>query len=237
MTAKYGIPYFQNFINSSLKPSDVRSMCCRLQLDLRELRNKTGGLFGAGENTGSIGVVTMNMPRIGYLANTEDEFLERLGYLMRIGKESLEVKRKVVSQKMQQGLLPYSKRYLGTLDHHFSTIGLNGMNEACLNLFGENIASKRGMDFAKKTLDFMREQIIGFQEETKHIYNLEATPAEGTSYRLARIDKHKFPDIITAGKKEPYYTNSSLLPVDYTDDFFEALELQDDYKQNILGEL
>jgi len=235
MTAKYGIPYFQNFINSSLKPSDVRSMCCRLQLDLRELRSKTGGLFGAGENTGSIGVVTINMPRIGYLANTEGEFLDRLDYLMNIAKNSLEMKRKVISDKMERGLLPYTKRYLGNLNHHFSTIGLIGMNEACLNLFGETIATKRGRAFSLMTLEFMREKITKFQEETKNIYNLEATPGEGTSYRLAKIDKHKFPDIITAGKNEPYYTNSTLLPVNYTDDVFEALELQDDLQTKYSG--
>jgi ribonucleoside-triphosphate reductase len=235
MTGKYGIPYFQNFINSSLKPSDVRSMCCRLQLDLRELKNKTGGLFGAGENTGSIGVVTINMPRIGYLANTEEEFLDRLYYLMRIAKQSLEIKRKVISKKMGQGLLPYTKRYLGSLNHHFSTIGLNGMNEACLNLFGENIATTKGRNFAIRVLEFMRDKLTEFQEETKNIYNLEATPAEGTSYRLAKIDKNKFPDIITAGKNEPYYTNSTSLPVNYTDDFFEALELQDELQTKYTG--
>jgi len=235
MTAKYGIPYFQNFINSDLNPNDVRSMCCRLRLDLRELRNKTGGLFGSGENTGSIGVVTMNMPRIGYLANTEDEFIDRLGYLMVLAKESLEIKRKIVSKKMEQGLIPYTKRYLGTLDNHFSTIGLNGMNEACLNLFGENIATQRGRKFSIKTLEFMRDKLADFQEETKNIYNLEATPGEGTSYRLAKIDKKKFPDIITAGQNDPYYTSSSLLPVGYTDDFFEALELQDDLQTKYTG--
>jgi len=235
MTAKYGIPYFQNFINSSLKPSDVRSMCCRLQLDLRELKNRTGGLFGAGENTGSVGVVTMNMPRIGYLANTEEEFLDRLEYLMKMAKQSLETKRKVISQKMEQGLLPYTKRYLGNLDHHFSTIGLNGMNEACLNLFGENIATQRSRNFSIKVLEFMRNKLVDFQEETKNIYNLEATPAEGVSYRLAKTDKNKFPDIITAGKEEPYYTNSTSLPVNYTDDLFEALEHQDELLTKYTG--
>ena len=226
VTGKYGIPYFQNFINSDLNPGDVRSMCCRLQMDIRELRNKTGGLFGAGEQTGSIGVVTINMPRIGYLAKTEKEFFSRLGMLMDMAKESLEIKRKVVQRHLEGDLLPYTKTYLGTLKNHFNTIGLVGMNEACLNFLGCSIFDKEGSDFSMKVLDFMRDRIADFQQQTGHIYNLEATPAEGTSYRLARLDRKKFPDIICAGDTNPYYTNSTQLPVGYTDDLFEALDLQ-----------
>ncbi|HDM22189.1 MAG TPA: ribonucleoside triphosphate reductase, partial [Methanomicrobia archaeon] len=221
--------------NSDLRPEDVRSMCCRLQLNLRELKNKTGGLFGAGESTGSVGVVTLNLPRIGYLAEDEDEFFAKLGSLMDLAKNSLEIKRKVVTNNIEQGLLPYTKRYLGNLDHHFSTIGLVGMNEALLNFMGVNIASREGRSFALKILDFMREKLKEYQEETGHLYNLEATPAEGTSYRLAKIDKRKFPDIITAGVSEPYYTNSTQLPVDYTDDIFEALELQEELQRKYTG--
>jgi len=229
MTAKYGLPYFSNFINSDLNPSDVRSMCCRLRLDLRQLnRNITGGLFGSGDSTGSVGVVTINMPRIGHLSKTRKEFFERLEYLMNLAKTSLEIKREIVERNMRQGLLPYTRRYLGTLRNHFSTIGPLGMNEACLNLFGKGIASKEGKEFAIEVLKFMREKLQDFQEETGHIYNLEAVPAEGTSYRLARIDKRKYPDIITAGGRVPYYTNSTLLPVNATDDVFEALEHQED---------
>ena len=229
MTAKYGLPYFSNFINSDLNPSDVRSMCCRLRLDLRQLnRNITGGLFGSGDSTGSVGVVTINMPRIGHLSKTRKEFFERLEYLMNLAKTSLEIKREIVERNMRQGLLPYTRRYLGTLRNHFSTIGPLGMNEACLNLFGKGIASKEGKEFAIEVLKFMREKLQDFQEETGHIYNLEAVPAEGTSYRLARIDKRKYPDIITAGERVPYYTNSTLLPVNATDDVFEALEHQED---------
>jgi len=228
MTAKYGLPYFSNFINSSLNPSDVRSMCCRLRLNLRQLdRNITGGLFGSGDSTGSIGVVSINMPRIGYLSKNRDEFFERLEYMMTLAKTSLEIKREIVERNMQGGLLPYTKRYLGTLKNHFSTIGPVGMNEACLNLLGEDISSKEGKDFAIKTLNFMREKLQDFQEETGHIYNLEAVPAEGTSYRLSRIDKKKYPNIITAGKGTPYYTNSTLLPVNKTGDIIEALEHQE----------
>jgi len=236
MTAKYGTPYFQNFINSTLKPTDVRSMCCRLQLDIRELKQKTGGLFGSGEKTGSIGVVTINMPQLGHVAKNEDDYFERLDLLMYYAKETLEIKRKEVEKNMQNGLLPWSKRYLGTFDNHFATIGLIGMNEACLNFLGENIAGKEGRKFALKTLDFMREHLKEYQEETGNMYNLEATPAEGTSYRLARIDKQNYPDIITAGtNKAPYYTNSSQLPVDYTDDIFEAFEHQDELQCKYTG--
>ncbi|MBU2406577.1 MAG: ribonucleoside triphosphate reductase [Nanoarchaeota archaeon] len=235
MTAKYGIPYFQNFINSDLKPSDVRSMCCRLQMDLRELRNKTGGLFGSGESTGSIGVVTINVPRLGYISNSKEEFFQKLEKVMNIASESLEIKRKAVTKSMDNGLLPYTKRYLGNLDHHFSTIGLVGMNEACTNLLDKNIATEEGKKFAVETLEFMRNKLKQYQEETGHLYNLEATPAEGTSYRLARIDKKKFPEIKTAGKEEAFYTNSTQLPVDHTEDIFDALDFQDELQTKYTG--
>ncbi len=235
VTGKYGIPYFQNFIKSSLKPGDVRSMCCRLQMDVRELRNKTGGLFGAGEQTGSIGVVTINMPRLGYLSKTENEFFGRLATLMDLGKDSLEIKRKIVQRHLEGNLLPYTKNYLGTLKNHFSTIGLVGLNEACLNFIGSSIADSEGTNFGLKVLNFMRERISQYQVETGHIYNLEATPAEGTSYRLAKIDKQKFPEIICAGDKDPYYTNSSMLPAGYTDDIFHALDLQEELQSKYTG--
>ncbi len=229
MTAKYGIPYFQNFINSELKPGDVRSMCCRLQMDMRELRQKGGGLFGAVEMTGSVGVITINLPRIGYLAKTKEEFLDRLGKLMDLSKQSLEIKRKLVQRNMDNGLMPFTKRYLGTLQNHFNTIGINGMNETLMNFLGPdvNMSTKRGIVFAEEVLDFMREKLKKYQEETGNIYNLEATPAEGTAYRFAKHDKQRYPDILTAGKEEPYYTNSTQLPVSHTTDIFEALELQD----------
>lgn len=236
MTAKYGLPYFQNFINSSLKPEDVRSMCCRLQLDLRELRkNVTGGLFGSSDSTGSVGVVTINMPRIGYFSKTEDEFFERVSHLMDIAKTSLEVKRKLVWRNIETGLFPFTRRYLKTIKNHFSTIGLVGMNEACLNFIGENIGSDRGRKFALSVLDFMLEKLRDFQEETGHIYNLEATPAEGTAYRLARKDKEKFKDIITGGNEVPFYTNSTQLPVGYTEDMFEAFTLQEELQSKYTG--
>ena len=241
VTAKYGVPYFSNFINTDMKPEDVRSMCCRLRIDNRELRKRGGGFFGANPLTGSIGVVTLNLPRIGYLAKDEDEFFERLEKLMEIAKDSLEIKRKALENFTENGLYPYSKRYLRGVKenfgkywkNHFSTIGLVGMNEAILNLLGCNIATQDGLEFAVKVLTFMREKLADFQEETKNIYNLEATPAEGTSYRLARIDKRKYPDIIVANEKylskgaEPFYTNSSQLPVDHECDLFEALEHQE----------
>ncbi|MCG2686469.1 ribonucleoside triphosphate reductase [Candidatus Parcubacteria bacterium] len=229
MAAKFGIPYFQNFINSDLKPTDVRSMCCRLQMDLRQLRKKTGGLFGSGESTGSVGVVTINLPRLGFTSKNKAQFFEKLGRLMELARDALEIKRKVVQRNMDTGLLPYTKRYLGNLNHHFSTIGLNGMNEACLNFFGKNIATAAGRRFTIETLSFMRDKLRQFQEETGEIYNLEATPAEGTCYRLARLDRQKYPEIITAGAKAaPYYTNSTQLPVDATTDVFEALDHQDE---------
>jgi anaerobic ribonucleoside-triphosphate reductase len=241
VAAKYGAPYFSNFVNSDMKPEDVRSMCCRLRIDNRELRKRGGGFFGANPLTGSIGVVTLNLPRLGYLAKDEDEFFERLEALMEIAKDSLEIKRKVLEQFTEKGLYPYSRRYLRGVKetfgkywkNHFSTIGLVGMNEAIQNLFGYTIATPEGLEFAAKVLNFMREKLADFQEETGNIYNLEATPAEGASYRLARIDKRKYPDIIVANEKhlargaEPFYTNSSQLPVDHEADLFEALEHQD----------
>ena len=235
MTAQYGTPNFQNFVNSDLNPSDVRSMCCRLQLDKRELRRRGGGLFGADEFTGSIGVVTINLPQIAYLANSEDEFFKRLDYLMDLAKESLCVKRKVIQRLYDGGLFPYTRRYLKTLTNHFNTIGLCGMNEACLNFLGVNIADPKGKAFAEKVLTHMRERMQDYQEETGDLFNLEATPAESTSYRLARHDKMQFPDIITSGKDDPFYTNSSQLPVDYTPDVFEALDHQESLQTKYTG--
>ena len=235
MTAQYGTPNFQNFVNSDLNPSDVRSMCCRLQLDKRELRRRGGGLFGADEFTGSIGVVTINMPQIGYLANNEDEFYKRLDYLMELAKESLCTKRKVIQKLYDSGLFPYTRRYLKTLVNHFNTIGLCGMNECCLNFLGVNITDPKGKAFAEKVLQHMRERMQDFQEETGDLFNLEATPAESTSYRLARHDKEQFPDIITSGKDDPFYTNSSQLPVDYTADVFEALDHQESLQTKYTG--
>ena len=235
VTGKYGLPYFQNFINSDLQPGDVRSMCCRLQMDMRELRKKTGGLFGAGEQTGSIGVVTINMPRIGYLSKDENEFFARLDRLITLAKDSLEIKRKVVQKYLDSDLLPYTKTYLPGLQHHFSTIGLVGMNEACLNFLGASICDPEGQAFAVRVLDHMKEKIQDIQEETGHIYNLEATPAEGTSFRLARLDRKYYPEIICAGDTTPYYTNSTQLPVGYTDDLFEALDLQEPLQSRYTG--
>lgn len=235
MTARYGTPYFQNFINSDLNPGDVRSMCCRLQLDKRELRKRGGGLFGSDEFTGSIGVVTINMPQIGYLSKTEKDYFDRLDYLMDIAKQSLEMKRKVIEKLLEGGLFPYTKRYLHHLNNHFSTIGICGMNESCLNFLGEDIVSARGKDFAEKVLTYMRNRLADFQEETGSLFNLEATPAESTSYRLARHDKNQFPDIITSGDAEPYYTNSSQLPVAYTTDVFEALDHQESLQRKYTG--
>ena len=235
VTGKYGLPYFQNFINSSLEPGDVRSMCCRLQMDMRELRSKTGGLFGSGEQTGSVGVVTINLPRQAYLAHTEEELLDRIGHQMNLARESLEIKRKVVERNLANDLLPYTKHYLGTLHSHFNTIGLVGMNEACLNFCGSTVADAEGRRLALRVLDFMRGRLADFQTETGHMYNLEATPAEGTSYRLARLDKQQFPSIVTAGEDEPYYTNSTQLPVGHTDDIFAAFDLQDELQSRYTG--
>lgn len=239
MTAKYGTPYFQNFINSSLNPGDVRSMCCRLQLDMKELRKRGGGLFGSAEMTGSIGVVTINSARIGYLAQgDEEQFLSRLTHLMELAKISLEIKRKEIQKWIAAGLFPYTKRYLGYLKNHFSTIGVNGINEAIRNFTAdrENISTPWGQAFAARILDCMRAKLQDFQAETKNLYNLEATPAEGTTYRFAKEDQKRFPQILQAGTADtPYYTNSSQLPVGYTDDVFEALTLQDKLQTKYTG--
>ena len=232
MTSKYGTPYFSNYINSDMEPSDVRSMCCRLRLDLRELRKKTGGFFGSGESTGSVGVVTINMPRIAYLSENEQEFFKKLDRMMDISARSLKVKRTVISKLLEEGLYPYTKRYLGNFDNHFSTIGLVGMNEVGLNArwIRKDMTHKETQEFSKKVLNHMRERLKDYQEKYGDLYNLEATPAESTSYRLAKHDKKKYPDIITAGSADdtPYYTNSSHLPVDYTEDIFAALDIQDE---------
>ena len=232
MTAKYGTPYFSNYINSDMEPSDVRSMCCRLRLDLRELRKKSGGFFGSGESTGSVGVVTINMPRIAYLSQNEDEFFKRLTRLMDIAARSLKIKREVITKLLGEGLYPYTKRYLGTFNNHFSTIGLVGMNEACLNAkwVRKDLTNAEAQEFTKKTLHFMREKLSDYQEMYGDLYNLEATPAESTAYRLAKHDRKRYPDIITAteGDATPYYTNSSHLPVGFTSDIFDALDIQDE---------
>lgn len=237
ITSKYGTPYFQNFINSDLDPDDVRSMCCRLQLDKRELKRRGGGLFGSDEFTGSIGVVTINLPRIAYLSKNEEEFFARLSKMMDLSSRSLEIKRAVVEKLNNEGLYPYTKRYLKNFDNHFSTIGLVGMNEASLNArwIKKAISEEEGYQFALRVLDFMRSKMMDYQEATGHLYNLEATPAESTAYRLAKTDKEKFPQIITAGKENPYYTNSSHLPVDYTRDIFSALDLQEELQQKYTG--
>ena len=231
MTAKYGTPYFSNYINSDMEPSDVRSMCCRLRLDLRELRKKSGGFFGSGESTGSVGVVTVNLPRIAYQSKDKEDFYKRLDHIMDLSARSLKVKRTVITRLLDEGLYPYTKRYLGSFDNHFSTIGLVGMNEACLNAswLGVNLGDKRAQDFAVEVLNHMRTRLSDYQEKYGDLYNLEATPAESTSYRLAKHDVEQFPDIITASSDEnaPYYTNSSHLPVGYTDDIFQALDIQD----------
>jgi len=235
MTAKYGTPYFQNFVNSDLNPGDVRSMCCRLQLDKRELRNRGGGLFGSDEFTGSIGVVTVNLPRIGYLAGSKIDFYSRLSYYMDLAAKSLVIKRKVISRLLEAGLFPYTKQYLKTLDNHFSTIGLVGMNECLLNFLGEDVTTEKGKQFSLEILEFMRKRLADYQEDTGDLYNLEATPAESTSYRLARHDKKHYPEIIASGEEEPYYTNSTQLPVNATDDIFDALDNQDDLQRKYTG--
>ena len=238
MTARYGLPYFQNFINSELKPNMIRSMCCRLQLDLRELLKRGNGLFGSAEQTGSVGVVTINCARLGYLFKHDKEHLyERLSYLLELAKTSLEIKRKEI-QRIDGGLFPYTKRYLGTLRNHFSTIGVNGINEMIRNFTDdkEDITTEAGHAFALEFLDYVRAKLVSFQEETDHMYNLEATPAEGTTYRFAKEDKKRFPQILQAGTpSNPYYTNSSQLPVNFTDDPFEALERQDDLQRKYTG--
>ena len=233
MTAKYGTPYFSNYINSDMEPSDVRSMCCRLRLDLRELRKKSGGFFGSGESTGSVGVVTINMPRIAYLAKDEEEFFKELERLMNLAARSLKIKRDVITKLLDAGLYPYTKRYLGTFNNHFSTIGLVGMNETCLNAnwIKADLTTKAAQEFTKKTLNFMRDKLSDYQEQYGDLYNLEATPAESTSFRLAKHDKSRYPDIITASEgkdAKPYYTNSSHLPVNFTSDIFDALDIQDE---------
>ncbi len=250
MTAKYGIPYFSNFINSDMNPDDARSMCCRLRLDNRELRKRGGGLFGANPLTGSIGVVTINLPRIGYMAKDEQDFYQRLDRLMILAKESLEIKREVIEKFTEMGLYPYSKFYLGSIKeqfgeywkNHFNTIGILGMNEALLNFIGKDITTSEGNQLAGEILEHMREKLMNFQNETDHLYNLEATPGEGTTYRFAKADKKKFADIIVANEKAyqeqgaaPYYTNSSQLPVGFTDDIFEALDLQDGLQTKYTG--
>ncbi|MDY2719207.1 MAG: ribonucleoside triphosphate reductase [Candidatus Faecousia sp.] len=231
MTAKYGTPYFSNYVNSDMQPSDIRSMCCRLRLDLRELRKKSGGFFGSGESTGSVGVVTINMPRIAYLASDEADFLQRLDHLMDIAARSLKIKRDVITKLLNEGLYPYTKRYLGTFENHFSTIGLIGMNEAGLNAkwLRKDMTHPETQQFTSKVLNHMRQRLSDYQEQYGDLYNLEATPAESTTYRLAKHDKQDFPDIITAAREgeTPYYTNSSHLPVGYTDDIFSALDIQD----------
>jgi ribonucleoside-triphosphate reductase len=237
MTARYGTPYFQNFINSNLNPEDVRSMCCRLQLDKRELRKRGGGLFGSDELTGSVGVVTINLPRIAYLAEDEKDFYGRLERLMTLAKDSLIVKRKAITRLLDGGLFPYTKRYLKNFDNHFNTIGLVGMNEALQNFFGKSvtISTDKGRAFALEVLNFMRKKLADFQEETGELFNLEATPAESTSYRLAKHDREKYPRIISAGTDNPYYTNSTQLPVMETDDIFDALDMQEDLQTAYTG--
>ena len=232
MTSKYGTPYFSNYVNSDMEPSDIRSMCCRLRLDLRELRKKSGGYFGSGESTGSIGVVTINMPRIGYLAENEADFYARLDHMMDISARSLKIKREVISKLLDEGLYPYTRRYLGKFNNHFSTIGLVGMNEVCLNAkwLRKDLTHREAQEFTRDVLNHMRERLSDYQEQYGDLYNLEATPAESTSFRLAKHDKKRFGDIITAGGDDgtPYYTNSSHLPVTFTDDVFAALDIQDE---------
>lgn len=249
VTAKYGVPYFANFVNSNMSPDDARSMCCRLRLDLRSLENRGGGLFGANPLTGSVGVVTINMPRLGYMAKDADDFFARLGHLMELSKESLEIKRKILERFTDIDLYPYSRFYLRDIKerfgvywaNHFSTIGLVGMNEACVNFLSSTIGEEEGHKFAETVLDFMRDKLLRYQEETGNFYNLEATPAEGTAYRLAKIDKEKYQEIICANEddykqgSDPFYTNSTHLPVNYTDDIFEALDLQDSLQVKYTG--
>lgn len=250
VTGKYGVPYFSNFVNSDMNPEDARSMCCRLRIDNRQLAKRGGGLFGSNPLTGSIGVVTINMARIGYLSRSEKEFISRLEKVMTLARESLEIKRKILEKFTDENLYPYTKFYLRNMKkrfneywkNHFSTIGLIGMNEACLNLFGENIGSERGRKFTLRIADFMRNKLLEFQKETGNNYNLEATPAEGTSYRLAKKDKEKYPEIICANEEmhrkngnDPFYTNSTQLPVNFTDDVFEALDSQDDIQTKYTG--
>jgi ribonucleoside-triphosphate reductase len=243
ITCKYGIPYFANYVNSDLSPEDAVSMCCRLRLDTTELRKRGGGLFGSNPLTGSVGVFTINLARIGYLSKSKSEFKARLWRLANIGKTSLEIKRKIIEQQSEKGLYPYSTHFLRNIKertneywyNHFSTIGIVGMNEALLNFMDKDIGTKEGLEFAIDIMNYLRDILVEFQNETGHFYNLEATPAEGTSYRLAKLDKERYPDIITAGYDVPYYTNSTQLPVDYTDDIFEVIELQDKLQSMYTG--
>jgi ribonucleoside-triphosphate reductase len=235
LTAKYGMPYFQNYVGSNLDPSSIRAMCCRLNLNQQELMNRPGGMWGPGDSTGSIGVMTINMNRIGYEAKNKAEFFEKLAYYMMLSKNALEIKRKVVERNLANGLMPFTKRYLGTFNNHFSTIGLCGMHECCVNFLGKGIETKRGKSFTIEVLKFMRDEIKRFQQETGNLFNLEATPAESTAYRLARLDKEKYPDIYCSGDKEPYLTNSTQLPVDHTDDAIEAIEHQNDIQPLYTG--
>jgi len=236
VTAKYGIPYFQNYVGTNLDPGDIRAMCCRLNLDLRELRRRPGNIWGAGDSTGSIGVVTINLNRIGYESSSREEFFDRLRHLMILAKESLETKREIVINMLHKGMMPYTKVYLGHFDNHFSTIGVCGMHEACLNFLGKGIGTPEGKEFTIEVLNFMREMLLQFQQETGNLYNLEATPAESTAYRLARLDKAKYPRIITSGtEKHPYLTNSTQLNVDATRDIFEAIQHQKDIQPLYTG--
>ncbi len=235
MTAKYGIPYFQNFVNSDLDESDIRSLCCRLQLDKRELRKKTGGLFGGADKTGSIGVVTLNLARYGYLANSESELFNIIEKYLDIAKDSLEIKREYIEKNMKKGLMPYTKIYIQNFDTFFSTIGVLGANEMCMNFIGKDITSQDGIDLSCKVLEFIKKKIADYQEETGHMYNLEGVPAEGTTHRLARIDKQRYKDIIQASDETPYYTNSTMLPVGFTDDIYTALDLQERLQTTYTG--
>ena len=244
ITAKYGIPYFSNYINSDLSPEDAVSMCCRLRLDTSELRKRGGGLFGSNPMTGSIGVVTVNLPRIGYLSRSESEFKARLWRLIHLAKNSLEIKRKIIEDQTEKNLYPYAAHYLRDVKartgrywfNHFNTIGIVGMNEALINFMGRDITTAEGQDFAQRMMEYMRGILVEIQEETGNFYNLEATPAEGTSYRLAMADKKMYPDIVTAGSEDaPYYTNSTQLPVGFTDDIFETLDLQDELQSGYTG--
>jgi len=235
MTGKYGTPYFQNFMNSSLDPSDVRSMCCRLQLDKRELRTRGGGLFGADEFTGSIGVVTVNLPRIGYLSSSREDYFSQLDHSMDLARSSLEIKRKLITSLMKAGLFPYTQRYLRHWNNHFSTIGLIGMNESTVNFMGKDLTDPEAREFAAEVLTHMRNRLVGYQEETGVLYNLEATPGEGTSYRFAKKDREKFSRMVIPGDDNPFYTNSTQLPVNATDDVFEALEMQNDLQRLYTG--
>ncbi|MFH1209390.1 MAG: ribonucleoside triphosphate reductase [archaeon] len=235
VTAKYGTPYFQNYVGSSLDPRSIRSMCCRLHINQTELLQRPGGMWGPGDSTGSIGVVTLNLNRLAYESETKEDFLEKMYYYMDIARDSLEIKRKVIQKNLDNGLMPYTRRYLGTWDNHFSTVGLCGMHEACLNLLGKGIETEQGKQLAIETLNFMRDKLKEFQRETGNLYNLEATPAESTAYRLARLDKEMYPDIIVSGEKHPFLTNSTQLPVDYTEDAIAALEHQNDIQPLYTG--